>query len=636
MQRRDYMKLAGSAVTGTVLATGSVAASHQVLDVVDDLGADNTGETSVDADIQPYIEDNTRLEFPDGTYLIDDLITYDVTDFSMVATGDATLVPGDYPTNGGLWIGGSYVRNLTFEGFTLDTEGAGPVVGFGAYDGLTVRDITKVGTHTTTHAPFTFSIWESDGHGLVENVSATDGDIFDDSVGAAGIYTQNDGTMTFENCELAGWGDNGLYASNADGTVWVNGGTYANNNISQVRVSSPGSTIRGVDIRVDDPRESGNMRGVRVCDGGGPVDIVDCDIVMKKGVGSGGVVTTADGGTTNVRNSRISVGDDYTIPRTDGSMTSYGILVREPYQADPYAGLTVTGTSITGGGTDGSAILSRRGNTVVENSCINQTGHSRAGVWFQTDLGGNSVRDSTIDVTGKTVYSGNADVHVDNIDTSGSCPLPNDSSSTSSSSDSSSDDSDSSSSDLALADLPVPVNRMRVQRPMTGTDTSNPTAIVYGSYTDPAMESFMGANFPRLAKDFVEAGRLNIQFRNVPVDADTRFLSKVGVGVWDKEPGNYWGFVEHVLENQESVSYGSVPEMQSLLDDAGIRNSGWIPWLAKTGNYDAIVAKDEGRANKLGVTSWDDFPPALEFQGEVAAPQYSYEGGIKTWLDRRL
>lgn len=649
MQRRDYLKLAGSAAAGTALATGTVAASQRTLDVVDDLGADNSGNSPIDADVQPHIEDNTRLEFPDGRYLIDNLTTYDVENVTIVGTGDATLVPGDYPTSNDVWIGGSAVRDLRFEGFTLDTGGAGPVVGFGAYDGLVLRDITKVGTHTSTRAPFTFSIWNEDGHGLVENLRATDGDAYGDSVGAAGIYTDAKGAMTFTNCELAGWGDNGLYASNASGTVWVNGGTYENNNISQVRLSSPGSTVKAATIRVDEPRGPGaNMRGVRVCDGPGPVDIVDCDIIMERGQGSGGVVTTADGGTTNVRSSRIQVGENYTIPRTDGSITSYGALVRKPYESDPYAGLTVRDTSFTGGGSEGSAILSRRGNTVVDGCCIDQTGDSRDGVWFQTHLGGNTVKDSTIDVTGKTVYRGNASVNVDNIDTSGSCPYPDasntssasstGSSSTESSEDSgeSSESSDESSGDLSLAELPLPAGSGRIERPITGTDASNPTAIVYGRYTHPAMESFMGANFPRLVEDFIEPGRLNVEFRNVPVTTDSRYLSTVGVGVWDKEPTNYWGFVEHVLENQETVEYGTISETQSLLEDAGIRNQGWIPWLAKSGKYNDTVGSDEKKAKGYNMIGWDDFPPILEFKGDIAAPQYSYEGGIKTWLERRL
>ena len=639
MDRRSYLKLAGSAAAGAALATGSVSAYDQTIDVVKDLGVDNTGSTPIDDEVQPYVDDNTRLEFPDGRYRIGQLITYGVENFQLVGTGDATLVPGSKTSSVETWIGGSFVRDLTFEGFTLDTEGYAPTVGFGAHSGLVVKDIEKVGAQANSSTAFGFAIWEEDGVGLIDNLQARDGDVFEDSVGATCVYHKGRGNTTFRNCKIEGWSDNGLYACDAKGSVTVLGGYYANNNISQVRLGSAGSTVQSARIRVDEPRgPNSNMRGVRISDGGGPVDVVDCDIEMRRGQGSGGVVTAFTGGTTNVRDSRIHVHEDYTTVGSPDPMTSYGILADTPSEVDDYAGLTVINTSITGSGTGGAGILSRRGNTVVKNACIQQDGTSREGVVFQTNLGGNAVEDSTIDVTGKTVVKNGADVSVSDIETSGSCPLPEtlQSSSSSSSSASSSSSSSSSSSGLDLTDLPLPAGSQDRTRPITGTDPSNPTAVIYTQYTEPAMESFVGANFQRLVDDFVRPGRLNLELRNVPTSSDTRFLSAIGLGVWDLEPENYFQFLEHVLENQQSIEYGSVSAAQSMLDDAGVRNNGWIPWRAKTGVYSSAVAADEGAAADWGMVNWDDFPPILAFDGEVAAPQYSYEGGIKAWLERRL
>ena len=636
MDRRSYLKLAGSAAAGTAIATGSVSAYDRTIDVVSDLGVDNTGSTPIDDEIQPYVDDNTRLEFPDGRYRIGQLITYDVENFQMVGTGDATLVPGSKTESVETWIGGSFVRDLTFEGFTLDTEGYAPTVGFGAHSGLVVKDIEKIGAQTDSSTAFGFAIWEADGYGLIENLQARDGDVFDDSVGATCVYHKGRGNTTFRNCKIEGWSDNGLYACDAKGSVTVLGGYYANNNICQIRLGSAGSTVQSARIRVDEPRGSNsNMRGVRISDGGGPVDVVDCDIEMRRGQGSGGVVTAFTGGTTNVRDSRIHVHEDYTTVGSSDPMTSFGILADDPSKVDDYAGLTVINTSITGGGTGGAGILSRRGNTVVKGSCIQQKGTSRDGVLFQTGLGGNSVEDSTIDVSGRTVAENDADVSVSGIETSGSCPLPETLQSSSSSSSTTSSES-SSSGDLGLTDLPLPPGTQDRARPVTGTDQSNPTAVIYTQYSEPAMESFVGANFQRLVDDFVRPGRLNVEFRNVPTSDDTRFLSAIGLGVWDLEPENYYEFVEYILENQQSIEYGSVSDAQAMLDDAGVRNNGWIPWRAKTGVYSETVDADARAVKEQGMTNWSDFPPILSFQGEFAAPQYSYEGGIKTWLDRRL
>lgn len=622
MKRRSYLQLTGAAAVGSSFV-GQAAAHHTTYNVVSDLGVDNTGETAIDSDLKPHLNNATRLEFPDGRYRIDQLVLYKLQDFHMVATGDATLVPGDYPTDGDVWIGGGAVRNLRFVGFDIDSRNAGPKIAFGASDGLLVRDITKYGKHTTHKPAFILSITDKDGSGLVERLRANDGDVFTDKVGAVGVYSGGKGTLTFKDCEIANWGDNGVYASNASGPIQVDGGTYMNNNISQVRVSSPGSYIRDTTIRADRDRSKCiNMRGAWVCSGSGPVEVDNCDITMLRGEGGGGIVTSFDGGSVNIRNTRVHVESGYTKVGTNGSRTANGILFDEPTGiSDPGSSL-IENTSVTGGGAYGSAIRLIRGDTAIKNSCINQTGTGRNGIRFNGDESGYAVSDTNINVTDSALVRNGASVSTSNLSFDDSCPLP---------SGVTYDQHTVTSS--TLADIPIPGNAGRLKRPTMGKSSDNTTAIVFGRYDDDGMRDFVVGNFSKLLQDFIVTGAANFRLRMIPRTEDEAYLTKVGLAVWDKEPGNYWAFFDYVLSH-DNLSYGSPSEVTDILKAAGVRNYGWLPWLAD--DYADIVSRDVSIANDFGVTSWDDFPPAMELNGDLAAPQYAYDRGIKAWLNQRL
>lgn len=424
MDRREFMASAGVGAFGIGLGTGVVTSQdRRRIDVVDDLGVDDTGETAIDDTLAPHLRDGTRLEFPDGRYRIDQVSLYRRQNFAMVATGDATLVPGDYPSDD-VWIGGGAVRDLRFEGFTLDTNGTGPTIGFSAYDDLLVRDIDKVGAHTTTRTAFGFEIWEPGGSGLVAGLRARDGDVFRDSVGANAVYSKTRGTVTFRDLELAEWSDNGLYASDATGPVQVEGGYFANNNVSQVRLSSPGSYVRGATIVVDRteyPRS--NFRGIRVNDGPGPVTIEDTQILLVRGKGNGGIVVSDDGGTVTVRNSRIFVEPGYQTPNPLTDQTGYAIQVDSPVPGQPPRPFVLRQSAITGGGRQGGAVLLKRSDSLVEGACINQTG-TRDGIIVAGESENNRIVDSTVAVPGDPVVRRSGSVVTERLSLEGTCRVP--------------------------------------------------------------------------------------------------------------------------------------------------------------------------------------------------------------------
>lgn len=426
MSRRSYLRALGVASITPAVATGVTAAGagdgeyDQVVDIVA-AGADNTGTEPIDDVFAAVAEDDTLVTFPAGTYVANNLGLYRRRNFAMVGEGDATLVPGD-DYDAERWIAGAETENLRIENFTFDhtAPGVAPEVDISAYDGLVIRNIYKKGFQPGGDVALGFRILDSTGSGLIENLRAPDGGT------SAGVYLASDGPITVRDCHVERFHDNGLYASHSTAPISVEGGTYRNNGVAQVRLGSAGSSIRGADVVIDDSvppnQDVINMRGVRIADGPGPVSIENCDLRMERGEGSGAVVGAFSGGSFDVRDTRIYVGEEYTTNGSDGTRTSYGILVDDATATAP-GERTIENVSITGGGTFRAAMAFRRDHNLVRNCCIHQTGRGRNGVFFEgcTD---NEVSATTIDVTDEELVFQDAAAETSDIATDGACPLP--------------------------------------------------------------------------------------------------------------------------------------------------------------------------------------------------------------------
>lgn len=416
-----------ASLSSTVL--GETAAASEDYDRVVNMveaGADNSGNEPIDDVFAEEKGDDTLLKFPEGTYKANHLSLWQLNHFAMVGD-DATLVPGDnYNRN---WIAGAETRDLRIENFTIDNTASGkaPEIHVSAHDGLVIRDITKRGYHDGGGTAFDFWLLDSTGEGLLERITATDGGK------CVGIYVHEDnaGTMVVRNCNVEYFEDNGLYASHGSGAVKVDGGTYRNNNVSQIRLGSPNSEVIGADMavteRVPPDKDTINMRGIRIADGPGPVKIADCDIDMRAGEGSGGIVGAFNGGSFHVRNTRIRVLKDYTTLGSDGARTSWGVYVARSTEGER-GKRTFKNVSITGGGAYRSAMTIRRNANEIRDCCINQTGSNRNGITFE-DSSNNVVSNTTIDVGDEAIRLRDSSVKRSNISKSGSCPSPGDDSS---------------------------------------------------------------------------------------------------------------------------------------------------------------------------------------------------------------
>ena len=292
--RRTYLKLTG-AIAASAAVMGSASASKSdyedqydsVIDVTE-VGADDGGDESITPILQEHADDDTLLYFPSGRYYMDEQFRFTGFNNFGLAGDDAELVPANYHDfdSGGdgnyrlFRLGVEYEpgTDLRVEGFTVDQTADNTgirVIEAAIDDGLLVRDIEVLGQHDSgTWGPARMVITDSDGEGLVERFHAPDGAAWSSETpsdalwrGPTGIMCNdnNEGTMTFRDCVLGPFPDNGLYAANGNGSVQIEGGRFQNSTGTNVRLGGHDSYIKDATIIVDQENPHGiAQRGLRM------------------------------------------------------------------------------------------------------------------------------------------------------------------------------------------------------------------------------------------------------------------------------------------------------------------------------------------------------------------------------------
>ncbi|HET7325562.1 MAG TPA: right-handed parallel beta-helix repeat-containing protein, partial [Halococcus sp.] len=465
--RRTYMKAAGAAAVSVPLLAGEGAAATErhglsfdtVVDMVDDAGCDPGGNEPCDGTLDSVAGDNTLLRFPSGTYKFTEQNTLNgYNNIGVVGEGDVTFtVPDDFADK---ILTINYGSGALVENITIDQSNATPCVQVAPDDNLEVHGLSMVGegisSATGTHpggeeAPNAFNpmVRSSGGEGMVEDITLHN----EGRMGAYGrvgvwIGEKNEGTITLRNCNVEGFSGNGVYASRTPGVVQVEGGTYKNNDLSQVRIGSAGSYVEGATAEVDlsesnspNPDEMLNGSGIRIESdrGGSGAEIRDCDVRIGPEVNADtGIKVFSNYPHFSIENTRVEFNPD----------EAYAIRAASPDGSSDVSG-TLQNVSVTGEADNFVGVLIEdRPGTTVENCCIQQTGSSRIGLALD-NCDGSQVTDCTINASAQALRIRNCDVAVSNIEESGTCPAPNLSSSSydgSSSSDSSSEESSEESS----------------------------------------------------------------------------------------------------------------------------------------------------------------------------------------------
>lgn len=378
------------------------------------VGADLAGNEPIGGLLREHAADNTMLYFPRGRYYLEDPWAFvDFSNFGLVGD-EAVIVPEDGAHETFIGLGeagraeGLVLSGLTFD-FRADRTGGRPVE-VRVDDGLLVDGLRVVGRQDVEHDLLRFDVTGEDGRGVVRRLDLRDGGVSKYRITGAYVGDTSRGTITFEDCRIEGFPDNGLYASSAVGPVRVIGGYYANNGISNVRVGGRG-LVRGVHVRCDDAsRGFSNMRGIRL-DNGGTARIEDCDVEMLQVTDSNGALTLSPWmASAVVRNTRIQVDAD----RVDA------IWAKQP--ADGLEGepsLDVRDVDVVGSAAGGPTVqVDGRDNTRLVRLRVRQTGEDRDGILLQRSEN-NLIQDTSIDVTGVPLRLEDATAQTRNVVTNG-------------------------------------------------------------------------------------------------------------------------------------------------------------------------------------------------------------------------
>lgn len=359
-------------------------------------GADPTGNESIDHLLARHEGDDTKLVLPEGRYKIDRHVFADLDTFALVGD-NATLVPSHHGP--GFLFSFRRVSNLVVSGLELDQTGDGALgsLSFRCVGGTNiVRDIAFSGHIDRPERVHGLTVFcEGPETSLTfENIDMSDG-----ARNGTGVYVfpQDDfsdpsrepGELRFRDCQVHGWGGEGIYGSPHAGPISIIGGSYRNNAIQQVRVGGGNdhrALVKDVTIVVEDPPSyaTGNMRGIWLEEG---TDcLVDSCTVSIRDVGGGGsdggIVVGSQFGQARITDTTVRTDVDVpgiyvTRPATEFTQSSMPSLDQLPQS------WTVSCTDVTIEGTSerGAAVhLYGRENCRFENVRVEQSNGLRHGL----------------------------------------------------------------------------------------------------------------------------------------------------------------------------------------------------------------------------------------------------------------
>lgn len=393
-------------------ATADAWGFDEVVNLVD-AGADPTGKKPLGPVLEEAAADGTLVYLPPGRYLLEE--SWAFTEFSSFGiVGDrATIVPPQGYDDQLLVLGvpGKASRVLA-EGLRFDLRakktGARPIAAR-VDDELVLRDITVRGRQDVDTDTVRVDVASPKGVGLVERLRLPDGSVSTWPITGCEIGDDTRGDISFVDCHIEGFSDNGLYADPPKGRVRVLGGYYANNEVASVRVNAgPGSLVRGVHVRCDTAREGFvNMRGIRLR-GGRDILVEDCLVELLQVSGSdGAVVFSPQQRSGTVRDCRIHVDADGV----------NAIRIKAPKRRLLGSGgrIKVENVIITGNAAEGPAVMaSDRDGCVFDGVCLHQPGNGRGGVRAHRVSG--AIRNSYLAATDYPYRLLSSDVELADVD----------------------------------------------------------------------------------------------------------------------------------------------------------------------------------------------------------------------------
>ncbi len=433
--RRTYLRAAGVGLAATLAGCGgnsrpskeSVVRPYrdrfeEVIDV-GSLGVDDTGTEPVDSAVSQALRDGRLLYFPPGTYRLTDLDCSGRTNCGLIGNDATFRVPAGAQGN---WIYGEPVQDLLLDGFTFDytKPDASPVVALSVAGTRNVlRDLRFEGDHgTSSRSGLELEVPERSASLLVERVHMRGG-----SQAGNAIFTHaGEGSLKFVDCRVEYWAE-GLYASPHSGPLLVQGGTYANNGIDQIRIGggTSGARVENATVRVDNPRNpeaKPNMRGIWMEEGTN-AEVDNCTVEITDLTGtysSGGIVVGKQFGTARITNTTVQT--NYSVPAVNirTPTTEYDPATMPSMRQLPSNhDVICENVSIYGAAPDGTAVLlTGRDDCRFRNLFVQHYFGDRDGITIANGKR-TKIRDARLRVSGTPIVTTGAMPMTENVETGG-------------------------------------------------------------------------------------------------------------------------------------------------------------------------------------------------------------------------
>ena len=362
-------------------------------------GANTNGQRSVVPLLREHLASDTLVYLPQGEYLMDDAVQFLAFDNAGIVGDRATIRPADGYDSVLFDIGrADRGSNFLVEGIEFDIRApqTGPRPMSLLLGGESaVRDVSVIGTQDAGWGGMRIDTTDPDGVTTVDRLTLPDGST--PAVGAAGCYVgdRHVGEIRFNDAHIAGFSDNGLYADTPRGAVRVNGGYFANCDVSSLRVGSD-SEVRGAHVRCDRaPDGFENMRGLRLR-AGANVLVENTTVEMRD-------VTYSDGGivlshwleAATIRNTHVQIETD-NIP---------ALRIRDPNgEQSTDDGIRVENVTVDGPASGETTVeVDERPDCRFSNLWLYQSGEDRDGFFF--DDSSVTLENTYINVTGQAIRS---------------------------------------------------------------------------------------------------------------------------------------------------------------------------------------------------------------------------------------
>ncbi|RTE10991.1 DsbA family protein [Paenibacillus whitsoniae] len=164
------------------------------------------------------------------------------------------------------------------------------------------------------------------------------------------------------------------------------------------------------------------------------------------------------------------------------------------------------------------------------------------------------------------------------------------------------------------------------QQPALGSKDAPVKIVEFADFKCPACMQFDKTILPKLKKDFIDSGIVQLHFINFPIispNGDSRTAALAGEAVYRQNPEAFWKFYEAVYAKQgdEQTNWATVDTLVQIAKDANLK----LDWDKLKRDIDQQtyaqdVKSDEAIAAKLGVNS----TPTVYINGRAVATQDTF------------